>query len=716
MPSLNIKVGVSVDRSLGVAWRPLVEGAKRAAVTVEAENARAAKNVARDAKRAADTTAREAARGAAAQAKASKKASDDATKAKDAEAKAFAKSEKEKTKAVEAEAKAQLRAQLASMREAEKMAKAYRKSVSQYAQLGQDRRDEASSRDRARLLSVGKAGGAIGHFAGRAAGAALGVVGSLAHGAGVETDPSALFRKNNELETIATQVSNSGLMVGDAKNGNRVDPRALMNQALSVGSETGTDANEALEALSKFTAKTGDLATGRDLLRDLAIYSKATGTNLADMADASADVATALPDTADKGQRVLAVMRAIAGQGKLGAIEIKDLATHMAKLAARAGQVGGDPSKNIAMLGSLAQEARQHGGASSAANATTSVGAFMDTFDKAARNKAFTAFGVKTRDDKGMLRGGDAIIKDAIAAAGSAKFGGMAKFATNMNLMFSSSQARKTTKGFETIFQDAGGGTEGMKKVNAEFDRLSQSIISEEEIRSSFNAALKTSQSQAEMFNGALRKSALDIQTALLPAVVALAPVMLDAAKKLAEITTSLFGPNQVEKNIEDTSGKTNDVIDSAVTQVKGGKISSATEDEMAKQEAQMRAAAMLADSEARDAKNDRMGGTKRAALETFDKTPIGALLGLIGGGGWNNGVGHAAIDHEDVDIQKKEFAAKNADRLAEEIKASNKTLHDAITRGLVVRVSNLDELGNAGGAPPGNKSGRKPSPEEKAE
>jgi len=146
-----------------------------------------------------------------------------------------------------------------------------------------------------------------------------------------------------------------------------------MSQALQVGGETGTDANAALEGLSKFVGKTGDLKLGRELMKDLAVYAKATGTELDDMTDAAADVATALPEAADKNKQVLAVMRAIAGQGKLGAVEVKDLASQMAKLAANAGQFEGSAADNIITLGAMAQESRQRGGSASASQATQSV-------------------------------------------------------------------------------------------------------------------------------------------------------------------------------------------------------------------------------------------------------------------------------------------------------------------------------------------------------
>ena len=63
-----------------------------------------------------------------------------------------------------------------------------------------------------------------------------------------------------------------------------------MREARQVANETGFGANQLMEGLQKFVGKTGDLETGRQVMRDLAKLSKATGTNLEDMVDAAGDV------------------------------------------------------------------------------------------------------------------------------------------------------------------------------------------------------------------------------------------------------------------------------------------------------------------------------------------------------------------------------------------------------------------------------------------
>ena len=52
--------------------------------------------------------------------------------------------------------------------------------------------------------------------------------------------------------------------------------------------------------------------------------AKASGSDLGDLADAAGDVSTALGDMAPdkKAERIDSIMRTIAGQGKIGAVEI----------------------------------------------------------------------------------------------------------------------------------------------------------------------------------------------------------------------------------------------------------------------------------------------------------------------------------------------------------------------------------------------------------
>ena len=720
MAQLNIKVGASIDRNMAVAYRDFIAQAKRATSAVDAEmkksaraiqveqersakaSAKAAERAERDKERAFARTAREAARW-------QKEMLRDADKAKKDELRAFEKAEKEKTKLANREAKQRLAEQRQSDRQAERISREYHDAVAKHRADVHKREEALEKRVNGAATSVGRGLLGIGKAG---VSKAVGIAAGLARGHGVNFDVGSIVQKNASLETLATQISNSGYMAGDARNGRRVGIRELMNDALDAGKATGTDANEVLEGLGSFVGLTGDLQTGREALNELLVLAKATGSEFSDMASAAANVSNALPESATKGREVYAVMQAIAGQGKLGAVEIKDLASQMAKLAAGAGGFAGDRADTIRMLGVLAQEARSEGGAASASQAVNSVSSFVGTFDKAARNKAFDSFKVTTRDGAGKLLSSDTIIKNALTAASSADHGGMAMFSRNMGKMFMDKEARKVTKGFETIYSDAGGGKKGLLAVDREFERIKAADLAKTEIQESFNRAMKTGQSQAEVFNQEMRKSTLAMQDALLPAIVALAPAATGLATKFSDIATKLFGDDPRKKQLEEASSKTRGVLDSAITQVGGSKqISAETLAQMAQVEREMKATSMGAEADVGYAKKHRRGAVSNFALKAFDYTPIGALTAWAGGGSYGDGLGNAAVKTEADDIQKKEWEAQNAKRLYEEVVNSNRILRESISNGIVVVVKNIDELKTDGGPSGVDNSGRTPPP-----
>ena len=697
MAQLNLRVGASVDRNLGVAFRPLVEGAKKAKAAIEAESKAGARAISRETKKGVDEAEKKFRELEAEVMTGMPRAMNAGTAA----VKAFAKETSQNFNAVKRNFNDLAKEAEAAMRRIDREAK---KNAGQ-SLFG--RAFEAAGGGAGVRAGLSRSGRAALGVTKAAAGAAFSLASSVARGAGVETDMAALFRKNTDLETLANQVSNSGYIVGDKRNNTRVDPRTLMEQALKIGADTGTDANTALEGLSKFVSKTGDLATGRELMRDLAVYAKATGTSLEDMTDAAGDVASALPEGADKGKQILSVMRAVAGQGKLGAVEMKDLASQMAKIAAQAGQFQGDAADNIITLGAMAQESRQRGGSASAREATQSISSWVGMLKTPKRAKEFEkATGAKVFDEKtGMLRDSRTIIKEALSAVGMDPI--------KLKTVFQNQQGSRAMEGFATIYRQAGGGKAGLDAVDAEFDRLRNAMLSEAEIRESFNRQMKTGQSQAEQFNNQMRMVALEMQQALYPALIALAPAAVEAAKEFTKVITWLTGDKTTSKIVGKATEDVDAAIGSSRVQLKGGKISEAqlAQNQIAEKEAfeaKNRTAAELD-----IAKKSRMSGTMRSVNKAFDYTPLGAITAWLGGGSYGAGLGTAMNEKEDQDIRAKQLEADKAAKLYQDMSVTNKGILDAINQGLVVKVSNINELRD--GAPGNNGNGRTPSPEDKA-
>ena len=340
------------------------------------------------------------------------------------------------------------------------------------------------------LGMAGRFGMGAATFAGRAG---LG----MARASGIETDWTALAARNVNDEKIAQQISNSGYMPGQAgPNGQIVNRQTLLDESRQTAIHTGMERGEVLEGMQAFVGKTGDLDLARKTMEDMARLSRATGTSFGDMANASAEVANVLGDMPDKGKAVEAIMRQVAGQGKLGAVEVRDMATQMAKIASQATRFQGGAAANIALLGSVAQEAKQRGGATSAASATTSVVRFVEEFTKPSVIKKLEGAGMQAYADAGhtQLKSAPDLIKEIL----SFTKGDLKQLGTYMP----SSIAQRAIGGFGQIY-NATQGTDAQKiaAVTAEFERLQSAQLTTEEVTRSFGATMETSEAKAKVFN-----------------------------------------------------------------------------------------------------------------------------------------------------------------------------------------------------------------------
>ncbi|HEY1692243.1 MAG TPA: hypothetical protein VGG39_08775 [Polyangiaceae bacterium] len=385
------------------------------------------------------------------------------------------------------------------------------------------------------VSGVARFGMSAASFAGRAA---LG----LARAAGVETDLGSIATKNFNEEELAQKISSSGYIPGRTR---LVHSGDILDQTRSVATSTATDRGDLLSGLQGFVAKTGDLDLGRSMLGDMAKLAKATGTEFADMAEAAAEVANHVGDIPDKGKVVYDVMRQVAGQGKLGAVEIRDLATQMAKVAATANQFKGGAAANIATLGVFAQESKLEGGSATSVQAATSVARFASGLAKPSNLKAWRAHGFSngafTDDTHSELLDPLTIVKMALRA--SSGQGGKGKASESvMSQLFPNQMAFRAVAGWQTTYNRAGGGDEGMAAVTKEFQRLHEAQLSEVEVTRAMNAVLELGKSKATIFNEQLGTVAEQLQGVLLPALEALAPEIVSLSESLVTAITRFMG------------------------------------------------------------------------------------------------------------------------------------------------------------------------------
>lgn len=506
MPSIRIRIGAALDPGAARVLEPLLAAVGRTRTKL---------------KKAGEDAAEEFVGGYRSAPAKAKKVHDDI--AKEAE-----KAAKKQAKAAEDAAKAEARAY---------------EYVYQIKQryLKQEEKDQAraaaslmSSRRQTHTEVLSNAGRTFGGVVSKG----IGVAGQIAGGAGVNLDIGSYFGKAVASQTAATQLSNSAYQEGAAgAAGVRQDPKKLLAEIRDVADKTAMSVESAQAGMAAFVGKTGELDTGREVFGELARLAKASGTDLNDMVSAAGDVSLSLGEIPNKGERIVSVMRAIAGQGKLGAVEIKDLASKMAKLSAAAPQYKGDVGENLAKLGALAQLARQKGGASTAGEAVNSVARMTDTLKTPARLKQFLGQGGMKKEDifdekTGLLNDPFEILKKSIKSKGNDPVG----FAK----MWASVIGKKPAEALVNTYRQAGGGDKGMGAVDAELSKFMKSSMGKGEIDESFAARMADTDSKVQLFNNRMERIASDTLPKLVPAFERLAPLAEQAANGFANLAVSI--------------------------------------------------------------------------------------------------------------------------------------------------------------------------------
>ncbi len=189
----------------------------------------------------------------------------------------------------------------------------------------------------------------------------------------------------------------------------------VRNQILAISKDTGVAKEEILAGAQSFVALTGD---GRAAAQSMALFarvSKATGATMEDISGAAAAMTQNLKIKPQDFEKAFSIL--IRG-GKMGAVELKDMAGLLAQLAPLAERFkGGGGTRGLAVLGSAFQLTRQ--GAGSAPEAATQLEALMGAIVQHAgklRKGGVTVFDEKTVNGKKVkeLRSLDEIV-DSIA-------------------------------------------------------------------------------------------------------------------------------------------------------------------------------------------------------------------------------------------------------------------------------------------------------------
>lgn len=504
--TIRIKIGASADRSIEAVFGTLEQRSKRAARVVQQNlNSATAGNG-----RGGPYRSRVVEAGYESQARAAESSAKRQSKAFDSATRDQIRFFKQLSRVAETELNKQARA---VARAAEQQARS--------AQRAQDRFATRTSYRATRFLFPPPSG---------ILGSARRFGSDLLRGAGVDFGFGSAVGRGVDLQRSAINLSNQAYQpsAGGAA-AQRVDPNQLIGESRTIASKYGMDPAQIMKAHEAFVGLTGDLKTSRESMDEMAKLSAATGSNITEMAEAQANVANALGNTENKGAKVSAIMRVAAGQGKLGAIEIKNLATGMSGLAAKAPMFEGDTGQNIEKLAALAQLARAGGGAKSAREAITGVERFADTFATPARVKEFKNAGVNVYTKSGKVRDPFELIKESLVATGGDPL--------KMSKLFQSVMGKRGVTALTTAYTSAGGGQKGLQAVQAEFDKFTKgAAMSRELVEENAARAAASDAAKAQRFQNNLDVIASKLAADLLPQLEKLAPKVLQVAEAFSNL------------------------------------------------------------------------------------------------------------------------------------------------------------------------------------
>lgn len=366
--------------------------------------------------------------------------------------------------------------------------------------------------------SVGGAAGTVATIGGTAVGVAGGFAAADA------------LRERSAVQRQASALANAS---GDPSIKGR-----LADESERVKGFSGT---ETLGAMQSFVGKTGDLGAARGAIQDLGKLALATDSDFTSLGETAGNafnvIADAIDDPVKRLEALKKVMAGWAGQGNIGAVELKDLAQFGGRLGASTRKFAGDPSDLLIKMGAMAQAAVRAGGASDAAEATTGVARFAADLTKKPAQKALTAMGVdifagpgkkgsKTYQSK--LADPSRIIADILEKT---------KGSLPANEDVVNAESGKVLGGFADLYNKAEAkkkGT-GRKAVMDEFGRYEKAAISSEAIEAQAASRLTDPDQQfkeaAKTFNDAVGRELAPVAVKLAHQFAELVPVAATLAR-----------------------------------------------------------------------------------------------------------------------------------------------------------------------------------------
>ena len=422
--------------------------------------------------------------------------------------------------------RAQERADKQAQRDTQRLGRERERAAKREARV-RERAARVEAAERSRFRQA--VGGAIG----RSARGAIGTVGRLGAGA---LALGGGFDLSGDIQHTTREIKGASQLAAQA--GTPEIKRELLQESRGV---RGFTSEEAIGGLTSFVDVTGDLDAARAILKDMGDVALATSTDIADlggaMGSAFIPLADQIKDPTKRLEAMRSVMKAVAGMGAVGAVEVKDLASEMAGLAAASQRFGGSSEENLKIMVAMAQAARQRGGASSAAEAVTAVSRFSSDVIGTRGQKQLRSMGISAFRDEGktQLKDPREIILDVLDKTKGDL--------TKVTKIFGERSVRAFS-GFAPVFtaaerQEKGS---GRKAVQQEFERLTNAAVTDEQIQERVASRMEDPdirfKEAMKEFNAAVGDQLLPVIIELIPKFSEMLPNIVEATKAFADFVS----------------------------------------------------------------------------------------------------------------------------------------------------------------------------------
>lgn len=176
--------------------------------------------------------------------------------------------------------------------------------------------------------------------------------------------------------------------------------------------DINVDPSEIIAAIEKIVSKTGDMDFAVENMENLAYTIQAAGAAGEDVGAMVGDIYQKFG--IDQPEKIRVAISKLVNQGKMGAFELKDLATQGERLMSAYAATGRIGQISLDEMGALAQMARQSTG--SPEQTTTAIEALIRNFNDRTRQKMLSSAGIKLfdDDDPNKMRSVIDIVKDLV--------------------------------------------------------------------------------------------------------------------------------------------------------------------------------------------------------------------------------------------------------------------------------------------------------------